>query len=344
MDKVQLKFDQTVKINEDKGIRSSCVSDDKKLAYISNDYKCTITVIDMNNKKKIALNLDTEVSHSNSNYCTFNLKGEFILYSLFYVHETFGSHDIIWIYSTQTKDNKWECKRFYRILKDYELVSISKYDKVYLYPMDSNDYIYEWNINTEKSVKIFVNHKDENEFKIQRNQIYKYKNNRNQTLFEKQKPNYDELEAFFSEQSSEQTDDEQTKFVLRILNGRVWKSKFMSKTNKNSDELSKENNKIIECDDVDKHLNVHSFNLYMDAVPTLFQKAITNDLHRVQKSTVSTENLIKWDMNINHIEINLAVFKKHNTEWNLVISRRIDNHHYKYKYSAITKINYELVI
>ncbi|GET53665.1 hypothetical protein GLOIN_2v1729118 [Rhizophagus irregularis DAOM 181602=DAOM 197198] len=194
MDKVQLKFDQTVKINEDKGIRSSCVSDDKKLAYISNDYKCTIT------------------------------------------------------------------------------------------------------------------------------------------------------EAFFSEQSSEQTDDEQTKFVLRILNGRVWKSKFMSKTNKNSDELSKENNKIIECDDVDKHLNVHSFNLYMDAVPTLFQKAITNDLHRVQKSTVSTENLIKWDMNINHIEINLAVFKKHNTEWNLVISRRIDNHHYKYKYSAITKINYELVI
>ncbi|PKK59607.1 hypothetical protein RhiirC2_794602 [Rhizophagus irregularis] len=147
-------------------------------------------------------------------------------------------------------------------------------------------------------------------------------------------------EAFFSEQSSEQTDDEQTKFVLRILNGRVWKSKFMSKTNKNSDELSKENNKIIECDDVDKHLNVHSFNLYMDAVPTLFQKAITNDLHRVQKSTVSTENLIKWDMNINHIEINLAVFKKHNTEWNLVISRRIDNHHYKYKYSAITKINY----
>ncbi|POG70459.1 hypothetical protein GLOIN_2v1615054, partial [Rhizophagus irregularis DAOM 181602=DAOM 197198] len=117
----------------------------------------------MNNKKKIALNLDTEVSHSNSNYCTFNLKGEFILYSLFYVHETFGSHDIIWIYSTQTKDNKWECKRFYRILKDYELVSISKYDKVYLYPMDSNDYIYEWNINTEKSVKIFVNHKDENE-------------------------------------------------------------------------------------------------------------------------------------------------------------------------------------
>jgi hypothetical protein len=87
----------------------------------------------------------------------------FILYSAFYVHETFGSHNIIWIYSTQTKNNKWECKRFYRILKGYALVSISKYDKVYLYPMDSNDYIYEWNINTEKSVKIFVNHKDENE-------------------------------------------------------------------------------------------------------------------------------------------------------------------------------------
>ncbi|PKY51264.1 hypothetical protein RhiirA4_468183 [Rhizophagus irregularis] len=117
----------------------------------------------------------------------------------------------------------------------------------------------------------------------------------------------------------------------------------MSKTNENSDELSKENNKIIECDDVDKHLNVYSFNLYMDAVPTLFQKAITNDRHRVQKSTVSTENLIKWDININHIEINLAVFKKHNTEWNL-ISRRIDNHHYKYKYSGNFYNNHKLIM
>ncbi|PKY27548.1 hypothetical protein RhiirB3_416120, partial [Rhizophagus irregularis] len=56
---------------------------------------------------------------------------------------------IICIYSTQTKNNKWECKRFYEIPEDYELISISKYDKVYLF---SNDHIYEWNINTERGV------------------------------------------------------------------------------------------------------------------------------------------------------------------------------------------------
>src|SRR5688572_22674471 len=66
------------------------------------------------------------------------------------------------------------------------------------------------------------------------------------------------------------TDYEQTKFVFGILNEHVWKSKFyenMSKT------------KVIECDDDDKktykHLNVHSFNPYIDTVSTLFQKATT---------------------------------------------------------------------
>ena len=114
-------------------------------------------VIDMNNKdKKIALSFGNYAAK----YCTFNLKGEFILYSDFYVHRSFGNHKIIWIYSTQTKNNKWECKRFYRIPEVYELISISKYDdKVYLF---SNDYICEWNINTERSVKIFVNNKDKN--------------------------------------------------------------------------------------------------------------------------------------------------------------------------------------
>ncbi|UZO24535.1 uncharacterized protein OCT59_016831 [Rhizophagus irregularis] len=162
IDKVQLKFDKTVKIDEDNKYEteSLCVSDDKKLCRIYNisDYHHdgNIDVIDMNNKDKIALSFYKRVE---SMYCTFNLKGEFILYSV--VRTTFGNTKIIWIYSTQTKNNKWELKRFYEIPKDYELISISKYDKVYLF---SNDYICEWNINTEKSVKIFVNNKDKNKF------------------------------------------------------------------------------------------------------------------------------------------------------------------------------------
>ncbi|PKY55366.1 hypothetical protein RhiirA4_410484, partial [Rhizophagus irregularis] len=100
----------------------------------------------MDNKdKKIALDLD----EAGALYCTFNLKGEFILYGEFYFPSTLGGHNIIWIYSTQTKNNKWECKRFYEIPEVYKLISMSKYDNVYLV---SNDHIYEWNINTEKSV------------------------------------------------------------------------------------------------------------------------------------------------------------------------------------------------
>jgi hypothetical protein len=117
----------------------------------------------MNNKENITLSFDSRyIMYFNSNsaeYCTFNLKGEFILYNR--VCSTYVNYNrIIWIYSTQTKNNKWECKRFYRVpYYSYELISISKYDKVYLF---SDDYIYELDINTERSVKIFGNNKDKN--------------------------------------------------------------------------------------------------------------------------------------------------------------------------------------
>ncbi|PKY37225.1 hypothetical protein RhiirB3_461971, partial [Rhizophagus irregularis] len=121
IDKVQFKFHQAVKTNEDiedygYEIVSLCVSDDKKLAYITyiiNRYnnvivdQTIITVIDMNNKdKNIALDLNNERYHSKHYYCTFNLKGGFILYSEVYADS--GKHKIICIYSTQTKNNKWE--------------------------------------------------------------------------------------------------------------------------------------------------------------------------------------------------------------------------------------------
>jgi hypothetical protein len=114
-------------------------------------------------KKKnqiIELYFKSEVPH----YCTFNLEGEFILYG----EPKFSNcNKIIWIYSTQTKSNKWNCKRIYEIPeyiellyempKKIELISITKYNKVYL---SSNDNIYEWDILTEKSVRIFCNNKN----------------------------------------------------------------------------------------------------------------------------------------------------------------------------------------
>ncbi|PKB92679.1 hypothetical protein RhiirA5_443790, partial [Rhizophagus irregularis] len=69
----------------------------------------------------------------------------------------------------------------------------------------------------------------------------------------------------------------------------------MPKTNfSNSDELNKENNKIVECDE---YLNFHLFNIYsMDTMSTLFQKAI-ND-YSFGYSTELTGNLIKWNIHI----------------------------------------------
>ncbi len=96
-----------------------------------------------------------------SDYCTFNLKGEFILYnSKSACHEY---RKTIWLYSTKSNNNEWMCKRFHLLPEDFELISISKYDKVYLC---SSDYIYEWDILTERSVKIFCNNEKNEENKV----------------------------------------------------------------------------------------------------------------------------------------------------------------------------------
>uniref|UniRef100_U9UR74 Uncharacterized protein n=1 Tax=Rhizophagus irregularis (strain DAOM 181602 / DAOM 197198 / MUCL 43194) TaxID=747089 RepID=U9UR74_RHIID len=137
IDEGRLNFDHTVKINPKfKSIDRICVSDDKKLAFIYNDLN-GLEIIDMNNDNQvIELNLD------NSDFEDFR-------------------HKIIWIYSTQTKNNKWMCKRIYEIPKDFELIGISKNDKLYLF---SNNSIYEWNILNEENIRMFKN--EENEWKV----------------------------------------------------------------------------------------------------------------------------------------------------------------------------------
>ncbi|GBC27559.2 hypothetical protein GLOIN_2v1767492 [Rhizophagus irregularis DAOM 181602=DAOM 197198] len=124
---------------------------------------------------------------------------------------------------------------------------------------------------------------------------------------------------------TDELNDKQTKVVFGILNGRVWKSKF-----ENSDELNKEDSKIIECDEINKktynYLIIHS---YMDSVSTLFQKATTSD--GGSKEEVLTKNLIQWKIYVDNDKIRLGVFKKINTEWES-ICMRTEIYPYKYKY------------
>ncbi|PKK67804.1 hypothetical protein RhiirC2_834909 [Rhizophagus irregularis] len=137
-DKSQLKLDKTFKLSVI--LLQMCVSDNKKLAYINeNKY---LEIYDMKKNQKIKLDCDPRFSHYY--YCTFNLNGEFILYGRF--------DRIIFIYSTRTKNNKWNCKRMYKKQNKFKFISISKYDKLYSF---SNNSIYEYNLITEKSKKIF---------------------------------------------------------------------------------------------------------------------------------------------------------------------------------------------
>src|SRR2546421_6747264 len=110
-----------------------------------------LDIIDMDNQEnKIKLNLFPD--HHRPCYCTFNLKGEFILYSEVDIidnveakrnrklnFDSSGSDKkIIWIYSTKT--NEWFCKGIYKIPDDFELIGMSKYDKFYLRSLRSNHY------------------------------------------------------------------------------------------------------------------------------------------------------------------------------------------------------------
>ena len=87
----------------------------------------------MNNiNKSIKLDFDGNLISENSNYYAFNINGEFILYD--------EINRLMCIYSTTS--DIWRRTSTYMLPKDFTLISISKYNKLYLL---SENYIYEWN-------------------------------------------------------------------------------------------------------------------------------------------------------------------------------------------------------
>ncbi|RGB39333.1 hypothetical protein C1646_803737 [Rhizophagus diaphanus] len=122
-----------------------------------------LKIIDINHNQEIELNLGGN-DFIGSRHHTFNLKGEFILYSNWKVHYKLfhKEYKIIRIFSTQTKNNKWYGERVYEIPEYFEFINISKYtDKFYLF---SNNSIYEWDLDTEKGIKIFYDRELESHY------------------------------------------------------------------------------------------------------------------------------------------------------------------------------------
>jgi len=70
--------------------------------------------------------------------CNFNLKGDLILFCT-----NARDVNIVFVYSMQTETQAVKCQKIYMVPKEAELISISKYDRIWL---RFNDYIYEWNL------------------------------------------------------------------------------------------------------------------------------------------------------------------------------------------------------
>ncbi|GET00344.1 hypothetical protein GLOIN_2v1874127 [Rhizophagus clarus] len=144
-----------LKIPDDCYIDQICVSDNKKLAcMVHKGNRCYPKIIDIHLDKEIELDL---ITGSFNEAChTFNLKGEYILYCKWGAYSVLSHrvHKIIWIFSTKTKNNRWLCKRNYKLPEYFELINMSKYSKFYLF---SNNSIYEWDIVTKQGIKIFHN-------------------------------------------------------------------------------------------------------------------------------------------------------------------------------------------
>ncbi|GES90191.1 hypothetical protein GLOIN_2v1874127 [Rhizophagus clarus] len=120
-------------------VRCMCVSNDKKLVYLTYD---EIKMYDMNMTKKNYQEIKLDCNLSNIEHCFLNLKNELIL---------LNKRNYVYIYSAQTKNNKLKCKRIYKIPKGFKLISMPEDDKLYLL---SNNSICEWNLITRRGIKI----------------------------------------------------------------------------------------------------------------------------------------------------------------------------------------------
>ncbi|GBB85490.1 hypothetical protein RclHR1_01200004 [Rhizophagus clarus] len=325
-------------------VRCMCVSNDKKLVYLTYD---EIKMYDMNMTKKNYQEIKLDCNLSNIEHCFLNLKNELIL---------LNKRNYVYIYSAQTKNNKLKCKRIYKIPKGFKLISMPEDDKLYLL---SNNSICEWNLITRREIPIISLDVNDDEqlrmlmkaralrplllplfpslFPLSSNVLNsKFWN----SVIENCKEKYlshseqtNQIQEMFLSNNIRVT----SKFAFEILDGDVWKidlGEVLSNINSlfnTSDELNNGNHdEIIENlhIDNDNQLTIGTFNLSshdMDIIHKLFEVKDDEEVKKDEKLKL-TQNLIKWEISSyfsDNYKIRLQVFKKINGDsgWDLTCTR-----------------------
>ncbi|GET00426.1 hypothetical protein GLOIN_2v1874127 [Rhizophagus clarus] len=315
------------------------VSDKNKRAFITNSREIEIYDM-MNNNQKILL--DVHYKRFLYYYFTFNSEGELILYA-----RRFGSY-FIFVYSTKTKNNKWKYKRMYKIPDYFSLISISKYNKLYLF---SNNSIYEHNLNTEKSIKIFTSNEKifdyKSDIKIFSNEEFICIRIKNKIIIysiESEIPIasldindgvrlcnfmhhdgliplllpllsnsniWDRLKEEYPTESFPNDIQTTTNYAFGILDGQIRKLKLGELFTKM--KLTFKNSKEFVEDGYAFNVNKKIDNPYMEILPAVFQKVIDQEKYKEE----SSRNLIIWEINLNENKLELQVFKKINvsSQW-----------------------------
>ncbi|RGB26340.1 hypothetical protein C1646_746890 [Rhizophagus diaphanus] len=284
------------------------------------------------------------------------------------------------IYSIQIKNSKCMCKRIYEISKDFQFISISKDDKLYF---ASNDSIYECNIFTGKSIRIFYNDENNEYNKLMINissnehftclkikdkiiiysieldipivsldinndtQLYNFmkltgSSNlllpllNNSEIWNSIMKHYWEKRLKHSEQNNELSKEYRTEslpnqiqitneYAFRVINGYVWKIKL-----ENSDEIlenlnnyfDNNNNILKESYETYERLAIHLFNSHMN----IKYEDISTEKFKFKENQEPIElsqNLIKWKIKINYKNIELQVYKKIDVdEWSLICEKK----------------------
>ncbi|CAG8524297.1 9189_t:CDS:2 [Funneliformis mosseae] len=123
-----------------------CVSDKKILAYSNVEYGSRVSTSDLKSNG-IHDHLKLYFKYFlDKFYCSFNAREQFILFG---VDGDIQEHNIVWVYLT--RGNRWMCQKIYTVPAITEIISISKFDKIWL---RSDDHIHEWNIMNKETMVI----------------------------------------------------------------------------------------------------------------------------------------------------------------------------------------------